>query len=248
MRLLLLQPSKGSCSIEQRTMLLGLAALLANEGGHLALSDDTTSGMLAHSRGVLLHRLASSRCDYGLWLDADTLVSPARVLEMARRSEPVIMWNYPVRLHFDVEHPPEHLKRIATYVDRMPVRIWTGQPLMHGGGMVWSEDDHLCEMIQAGFGACLMAPSAAQLMIGQFGSVRDWEGRPVSRAFDPHGDPNRCSEDIGFWRRFRSVGGRIWCDPEPYVTNGQSGGRYADEIAESDRLRSAVLLHTSMMF
>lgn len=243
MNLLVLQPGRGTISIGQRTMLQKLGALLLKAGGHLSFSDDTTSGMLGHSRGILLHRLARSGCHRGLWLDTDTTLDPARVLEMAARSEDVIMWNYPIRVAFDIQYPPEHAKATADLLKMQAMRLWTGQPKMADGAPVYSDDGNLVEMTQAGFGACLMSPAAARLAVERYGTTRDWNGSPLALAFDPPPQPyGRSSEDIAFWRRYTQAGGRFWCDPRPYVTNGQTGGCYADEIRKAERLGQAIAM------
>lgn len=244
MKLLVLQPSRSSVSVDQRTMMLHLASELRRVGGHLAFVDETTPGLLGHSRALLLSRLARYKCHRGLWLDADTTLDPARIVAMAQRDEEVIAWNYPVRLSFDIDHPPEKMRATAEAVRNMPMRPWTGTPrLGPTGGVVRSEDGVLIELLQCGFGAALMAPAAAQRMLDKYGTTTDWDHHSISLAFDPWPQPHpRSSEDISFWRRFVKAGGRLWCDPEPYVTNGQSGGRFADEIARAEEIGSALTM------
>lgn len=253
MNIIILQPSRGQSSNAQRLMLHRLQSMLFKRGGQLAFSDDNTAGMLGHSRAILLARLAGlgartrsgapSRVHRGLWLDADTTLDPARVIEMAERPEDVIMWNYPVRIAFDVNYPPEKHIDLARTVRQMVTRMWTGVPRMDAGSLTRSEDGQLVEMTQAGFGATLMSPNVAVKMIEVYGSTTDWGDSPLSLAFDPWPPPHkRSSEDISFWRRFTHAGGRLWCDPQPYVTNGESGGCFADEIAKTEALGQSIAM------
>ena len=204
----------------------------------MAFADDTTSGMLGHSRAVLLGKLAAQPDDTrGLWLDSDTYpdgVEP--ILAAMQRPEGVIVWGYPVRLSWDVDYPPLHKRSEAATIRAQPFRIWTVWAKMDGNGYAMrSGDGKLVELVHCGFGAVMMSPAVARAMHG--GRVQyDWDGRPISEAFDKLPYPAAVSsEDVSFWRRFQAAGHRIWCDPDVYITNGESGGRFADEI----RLREA---------
>lgn len=242
MRLVLLTPSRGDISTSQRTMLLRLSALLMKEGHHLQLPEDNfAQGMIAHSRAVLLAKLATHEPNtLGLWLDADThLEDPRRVLWAMRRPEDVIAWNYPVRIPWDVGYPPEVRVEDSEVVVRQPFRLWTGSPRMADCQVARSTDGKLVELEQCGFGAVLMTARVARDMHQSCGP-HQFDGSSstiVSSAFESLSGEFKCSEDVSFWRRLTRRGHRIWCDPVPYVTNGQSGGRFAEEI----RLRESTI-------
>jgi hypothetical protein len=161
------------------------------------------------------------------------------ILRAMRRPEDVIVWNYPVRIGFDVDYPPHGRLAYAAAIRQQPYRRWTGSPTFQGARLSWSSDGKLVELSQCGFGACLMSRRVAADMHNSFGPHQtDADGRVLSWAFEPLTTvKERVSEDISFWRRMRSRGHRVWCDPRVYVTNGHSGGCFADEI----RLRQATL-------
>lgn len=240
MRLLLLRPGRGSVSIAHEAMTSALAQGLRDRGHVLERVNDTTPGLLHHSRAVLLSKLAGrdDRDTRGLWLDTDIWMRLAPIYRAMRRREQVIVWNYPVRIAWDPNYPPENKLAISARLRAQPFRVWTGFPKTGPDGFIQrSGDGALVELAQCGFGAVLMKPSCARAMHEAYGPAqRDPDGHLISGAFDhePHPSP-RNSEDISFWRRWTRGGGRIWCDPAPYVTNGESGGRFADEI----RLREA---------
>jgi len=240
MKLLILMPHKGHVSALNRSMLMRLGAKLLRAGHNLTISDDTTSGMLGHSRALLLWRLAAAqRMGYqkGLWIDSDTYFDEDRVLWAMQRPEDVIAWGYPVRIAWDVEYPPQNRLEDAARIREQPFRVWTSWVNLIGGHPVWTPDGQLVELAHYGFGAVMMSSKIAADMHGLVHQM-DWDGRPISPAFDPDPDSNlRQSEDVNFWRRFRAKGHRIWCDPKPYVTNGESGGCFADEIKKRDRDR-----------
>jgi len=238
-RLVVLTPSRGSISVEQRKMLVKLAILLKDRGHHLGWHDDTIPGLLHQSRASLLYLLSQESDDTrGLWLDADVYFDWRRVLWAMDRSEDMIVWTYPVRIAFDVQYPPEVHYGRAALIRAEPVRTWTATPKV-GAYVSRSDDGKLVELKQCGLGAALMTSSLARAMQSAYGPAQsDRAGKMISGAFEsmPYPD-DRTSEDIGFCRRLQAQGHRIWCDPVPYVTNGQCGGRFSDEI----RLREAAM-------
>jgi hypothetical protein len=251
-KLLLLRPSRGSADNLHNDFVLKLALRLKSEGHSFAKEDESQSpGMLAHSRELLLSTLADYACDWGLWLDTDVYFSVDRVLAMMRRPEDVIVWAYPTRLSFDPDYPPEHRIGLAARYRAMSTRMWTVGPVMRDGRIARSEDGQLVELAQAGFGAVLMRPRVARMMCDVFGPPQVHSDylpgggvavRKVHRAFDRHHYPHPpISEDVGFWRRYRKLGGRVWCDPTAYVSNGSTGGCYADEIDKCERLMALAM-------
>jgi hypothetical protein len=235
MNVLVLTPSRGRVSTEQRDMLVRFAHKHRRDfpRSHLSFSDDTSSGMLAHSRAILLARLAHSPPGTrGLWLDSDTYLDEERILWALQRPEDIIVWNYPVRVAWDTEYPPIGRRADAELVRAQPFRMWTADPVMRDGWVSRSDDGQLVELRYAGFGAVVMSQRVAAQIHEENGPIRmSWAKVPVSEAFQPMPPPEPMhSEDISFWLRARSRGHRIWCDPVPYVTNGQSGGCFADEI------------------
>ena len=235
MRLVVLVPSRGSVSVENRSMVLRLASRLARAGHSLAVSDDGTPGLLHHSRTLLLETLSREdpKTTRGLWLDADTWLDEKRVLWAMSRPEETIAWGYPVRVPFDTLYPPQTHRKYAADIRIQPFRAWTVMPKLAGCRIARSVDGQLVELFQSGFGAVLMNPRVARDMHDAFGPHQyGHERRPMSGAFDhlPHPAP-RCSEDVSFWRRALALGHQLWCDPLPYVTNGQCGGSFAEEIA-----------------
>lgn len=236
MKVLLLTPSKGSVCLEQRDMLMRLVLLLKERGHRFATGDDTTSGLLHHSRNVLLGTLAlRPDVDVGLWLDADVYFRPEILLPMIEREEEVIAWNYPMSARVDPFHPPE---KYVAWAEKLRARggsPWTGHPMRApAGGLVWSEDGALCEMLQVAFGCLLMKRSCAEVMRRAMPlEGLDWGGRALVPAFNMIG--SRVGEDYSFCKRWRGIGGRIWCEPTTYVNNGNSGGRYSDEIAATEK-------------
>jgi hypothetical protein len=239
MRLVILTPSRGSLSLGHHAMRLRLALLLKERGHHLSVSEDTTPGLLHHSRNTLLATLASLAPTStpaaevrGLWLDADVHFDPHAVVRAMDRPEEVITWAYPVRVTFDPDYPPEDRQHEAAAFRRQPFRLWTCGVTLDAHGLARrSLDRSLVELNHSGFGAVLMKASCAAWMHNTCGPhQRDWSGTALSHAFDHLPGPTRSSEDVSFWRRYMAAGGRIWCDPSPYVTNGTTGGRFADEI------------------
>lgn len=223
MKLVVLTPGRGSVSKEHRDMLLLLSKRLTAHGHTMAVCDETTSGMLAHSRSVLLGTLSQQRCDWGLWADTDCSWDPDAVLEMMKRPEDMIVWNYPIRVPYDLQYPPERLQRLAAIV-RSQHRRWTGTAKMSpGAGRSWSPDGRLIELSQCAFGSVLMRQNIAAFMANRLPpTLPDWDGRMIIPAFEVM--QNRVGEDYSFCRRYVRAGGRIWCDPRPYVTNGGTGG------------------------
>jgi hypothetical protein len=232
MRLLILVPSRGSISLHQRDMLHRLHTLLKDAGHHLAFKDNTIPGILSQSRETLLACAAGQpegTCN--LWLDADVSFDPNRIIWAMGRPEDVIVWNYPVRISWDWQYPPEQRKTEAMLYTRQPFRLWTGPAGMRTGAQITrSRDGRLVELAQCGLGAALMSTRVAREMHETFGPHQSDGYGMLSRAFQPIEGATRCSEDVSFWRRYTSLGHRIWCDPVPYVTNGESGGCFADEI------------------
>jgi hypothetical protein len=226
-------------------MLMRLSVRLAARGDSISTADETTSGMLEHSRNVLLGTLAKyDKAEWGLWLDSDCYLDPDAVLEASLRKENFIVWNYPVRIPYDAEYPPEHLIDLARVV-RSRQRRWTGSVMLNPktGGRTWSSDRKLLEMYRTAFGSVLMRREVAlQMWWALPRSKPDWSGRTLIKAFDNIDD--RVSEDYSFCDRYREAGGRIWCDPRPYVTNGGTGGCFADDIARCDaQMRMLPMYH-----
>lgn len=233
MKILVLTPGRGSVCIEQRDMLMRLALRLHKRGDAIEMADETTPGFLHHSRNVLLGTLAArTQIDWGLWLDTDVSFDPDAVLAMSLRPESLISWNYPVRIAIDVDYPPERLISMAKREKTR--RRWVGVAKMSNwAGRTWSADGKLLELDHNAFGAVLMRREVATEMRRVLGhSSPDWNSRAIVPGFDLI--QNRVGEDYSFCRRYRQVGGRIWCDPSVYVTNGQTGGRFADHIARCD--------------
>jgi hypothetical protein len=231
MKIMVLTPGRGMISVYQRDMLMRLAMRLKARGDSIATADEVTPGFLHHSRSVLLGTLAM-RYDvsWGLWLDTDCSFDPDAVLEMSLRHDAMmIAWNYPVRVPYDMQFPPEHLLAQVEAV-RKSERRWVGTALMsQSAGETWTKDGRLIELDQCAFGAVLMRREVAMGMTQVTPATYDWNGHVTVPSFDLIA--SRVGEDYSFCRRFRAASGRIWCDPRPYVTNGQSGGRFADEIA-----------------
>lgn len=230
MKVLVLTPSKGSISLEHRDMLLHLGALLKDAGHKLSMGDDTTNGMLAHSRNVLITMLDAHKPDWGLWIDSDTSLRATAVMDMLGRSEELIVWNYPVRWPWDIQYPPERVRRAKV------VRRWVGSAKLSGGLPSTSSDGRLVELTQCGFGALLMRPSVAAALAPDNIAPLDWVGRRTIKAFDNLDEQYRFGEDYSFCKRWTRKGGRIWCDPTPYVTNGQTGGCFSDELKRTAKL------------
>lgn len=252
MKLLMLRPSRGSSDNLHSDFVLQLALALKAGGHRFAKEDESQSpGMLAHSREILLSVLSEYACDWGLWLDTDIYFPVHHILAAMQRSEDIIVWAYPTRLSFDPDYPPEHKIGLAAKYKSMSTRLWTVAPVMEDGRIKRSDDGQLVELAQAGFGAVLMRPRVAKMMCDVFGPAQEYDDhaqlggishRKVHRAFDRHHYPHPpLSEDVGFWRRYRKLGGRIWCDPSAYVSNGQTGGRYADEIVRCETLMATAM-------
>lgn len=244
MKLIVLTPSRGSVSLGHRKMLAALAAALRQRGDHLAFADDTTSGLLHHSRNVLAPAILGSKADFGLWLDSDVHFSTEAVFSMMQRPEEFIVWNYPVRLSVDLYQPAEGHESMAIHLRNRP-RRWASQPDVDSmSRLIWSQDKALCQINRAAFGAVLMRPAVVQSMIERMGLRRDWNGRQILSAFDLI--ENRIGEDYSFCLRYTAMTGRkIWCDPSVYVTNGSAGGRFADEIARVDALKNEYLMRAA---
>jgi hypothetical protein len=251
-RVMILTPSRGTISLAQRDMLLRLAVRLKDSGHHMSFADDTTSGLLSHSRNLLLGTsvLRSHQLDWLLWLDADISFGHESILEMMWRPEEIIAWTYPMRIPFDVLNPPEPERGHAELLLAGGSR-WTAWPrYLSDGSMVWSPDQRLVELEQCGFGAVLMRPQVARRMyhLAPRKGV-DWTRRFYIPGFDLSWDSfgNLSSEDISFCRKIRAEGHRIWCDPRPYVTNGQTGGRFDDELSRSEERAEFLSLFSSLM-
>lgn len=233
--LLVLTPGRGSICKEQRDMLLRLSRRFDRLGWGLATCDETTSGMLAHSRNVLLAALAGrTQATHGLWIDTDCYWDESVILEMMERPEEMIVWNYPIRIPYDLDFPPERLRKLAE-IGKKLVRRWTGTAkITQTTYRSYSPDGKLIELSQCAFGSVLMRREVALFMAERTpGCTLDWDARPVIPAFEVMS--SRVGEDYSFCRRYVKAGGRIWCDPRPYVTNGTVGGCFAEEIARCDR-------------
>lgn len=241
MKLIVLTPSRGSVSLGHRKMLAALAAALRQRGDHLAFADDTTSGLLHHSRNVLAPALLGKGIDAGLWLDSDVHMPIDPIFEMVSRPEEFIVWNYPVRLDVDLTHPAAGQEATARHLRGRP-RRWASQCEADlQARLIWSEDKKLVQINRSAFGAVLMKPSAIQEMAKHVRATRDWSGRFILPAFDLL--ENRIGEDYSFCLRYTAMTGRkIWCDPSVYVTNGSAGGRFADEIARVESLKKEYLM------
>jgi hypothetical protein len=113
--------------------------------------------------------------------------------------------------------------------------------------LIRSDYGKLIQLRRAAFGAVLMRPSVAAAVQETVARTKaDWAGHATIPAFDLI--ESRVGEDYSFCDRYLKVGGQIWCDPSAYITNGTSGGRFADEITKVEAYRAGFTMRCMTLY
>ena len=198
---------------------------------------DYTPGLLDHSRNVLLDKFERSDADLSLWLDADTSFKDAGLLfDLMGREEEIIARGYPMRGQVDEFWPPESLvnARMDGGMSGPTRRGWAVWPMLTNMGLHWSQDRKLIEAAAFGWGWVLMKHSAATKLLDFYGrTVRDCTGSTSIPAFSRRAnlDGQLCFEDTSFADRWRlEMGEKLWCAPNGYITNSDTGGEFAEVL------------------
>lgn len=254
----ILTPSRGQVSLAYRDTFVGIALEAerrSREGDRTRISvlDETTPGLVDHSRNVLFghvleHAQDDAHISHAFWWDSDVAFAPHLLFDLLERPEPMICRPYPMRgttwdgvaaliRDFGTGWPSADALARAGLVWLTPLHFVNGAP-------VWSEDAKLVRVRQCGFGWVLMRIEAMRsFWQGELGPgaspvswMKDVHGRALAPVFDPltNADGTRQGEDVSFCARWRDSGRQIWAAPDGAIVNGDRRGTFADYLIVSE--------------
>jgi len=217
--LIVLSPSRGSVSVEQRDMVADLKAGCIERDVNLIFEDCKLAQLIDQARNRLIYVLSRYNDeDWGVWLDSDVDADANLIFELMHRPEEVIARAYPLKA---AENAESH--EVG----------WSVEPIVDGQGRgVWSEDKRLVQCIFSGFGLLMMRVTAAKKVAARYGLRGQGAPRDAGTcvpAFDLVDNELgiRCYEDVSFSHRWvKEMGEPLWLAPDGHVRNGARSGCY----------------------
>lgn len=179
---------------------------------------------ISSARNYLLAHFLASDCTDLVWLDDDVAAEQGALVRLIDQPVDFVLGIYRHRRDpesYPVAYAPEHELLVADPA--------TG----------------LLEIAGAGFGFARMTRTVVERMVSAFEHLAYPEGAaPNGKAWgvfqlDTVEDGIRWSEDMLFCRRWRKLGGKVWCDPEinlMHIGNKGFVGRFGDYLR--DRMKA----------
>lgn len=154
---------------------------------------------ISSARNYAMAEFLASDCDDLVYLDDDLAWEKGALLRLLSHPVDFVVGVYPYRVDpvsFPIRWPTE-------------------------GGEIWSDPEtHLIEIAGCGFGFARMTRTVVEQMVAAYSNLSYPEkGCPNDKAWllfqlDVVIDGIKYSEDMIFAKRWREIGGKVWCDPE----------------------------------
>lgn len=194
----------------------------ASEKGILVSWETIGDSLISRARNRLAARFMASDATHLMWIDADEVWEPEQVWQLLDCPHRVRVAAVPFKTY-----DWDRVKERAAHINEVALSPYT--PNMFHNPPEW--DGHFFEVIYAGTGFMMVDRSALELLGENFPQLKidtDFErheGDWYYGVYDteiiqcPQFGRRYLSEDFAFCERWRSVGGRIWCDYRSFVSH-----------------------------